>query len=123
MRRLFPVASALLALGAILAGGHGAGLVACSSGGSAGSGGSNAVTCMSNLECAYPNAICDQVAQVCVECMVESDCFAAPGTVCSQEVCVCPPPLQHCPDGGGSAYCVESCSAATGSGGSAADGG
>jgi hypothetical protein len=78
------------------------------------------VTCASNLQCGYPTALCDTVAQTCVQCIVTSDCSDTPGTVCSFESCVCPLPLRHCPDTGadaGSPYCVDSCGAGGAGGG------
>jgi len=70
--------------------------------------------CTSNLECAYPSALCDTVAQVCVECIVASDCSGKPGNVCSNETCVCP----YCPDADAS-NCVPSCGTGGGGTGSA----
>lgn len=84
------------------------------------------VACTSNLECAYPKALCDTVAQTCVECIVASDCSALPGTVCSYESCVCKPPQVHCAGGesDGGPYCVDSCgTGGTGGGGGAGTGG
>jgi hypothetical protein len=85
------------------------------------------VTCTSNLECMYPTALCDTVAQICVECIVSSDCSAKPGTVCSLESCMCLPPRVHCT--GQTPYCVDSCGtggeggAGTGGAGTGGDGG
>ena len=52
--------------------------------------------CVSNTDCGYPTAVCDQSAGVCVECLVVSDCLHMPSTVCSLGACVCP---------GGDTYC------------------
>jgi hypothetical protein len=75
------------------------------------------VACTSNLQCIYPT-LCDTVAEICVECLVTSDCTVNAGTVCSYESCVCPPPLMHCSGtGAGSPYCVDSCGAGGAGGG------
>jgi hypothetical protein len=47
------------------------------------------VACRSNPDCAYPKPVCDAVGQVCVECLVISDCLGKPGTVCSKGACSC----------------------------------
>ncbi len=52
--------------------------------------------CLSNVDCAYPTAICHPAEGRCVGCLVLSDCANMPGTVCSEGACVCP---------GGDTYC------------------
>lgn len=61
-----------------------------STGPGSGGGGNAPVACRSNADCAYPNAVCDEIAQLCVECLVLSDCALKPGTVCSMGQCACP---------------------------------
>jgi hypothetical protein len=80
------------------------------------------VACTSNLQCAYPYALCDMVAQTCVQCIVTADC-SNPGNVCSREICICKPPTVPGPDGG-TLDCVEpSGTGGGGTGGAGADDG
>lgn len=79
--------------------------------GSSSSGGSG---CHSNLECTYPIAVCDTVANQCVECLTFADCGGKPGTVCSHGVCGChtesdaAPPMDYCPATvGNGGHCVD----------------
>jgi hypothetical protein len=57
-----------------------------SGGGGMGGGG----PCVSNSDCAAPNAVCDTAKSECVQCLEIADCAFQPGTVCSQGKCACP---------------------------------
>src|ERR1700722_11414058 len=82
------------------------------------------MACTSNLECESPMALCDTVAQLCVECIVQSDCAAKPGTVCSQESCTMPEAgTDGGGFGGGGASSGSSSSGSSSSGGTSGDSG
>ena len=53
-------------------------------------GGGSAPSCSSNSDCPTPTSVCDTTKDICVECLLLSDCAAKPGTVCSEGACVCP---------------------------------
>ncbi|MEP7119738.1 MAG: hypothetical protein ABJE95_02465, partial [Byssovorax sp.] len=57
-----------------------------------GTGGSAPVMeCQSNPECAtFPNTVCDPVAGVCRQCLLDSDCALKGGPVCAAGKCGCP---------------------------------
>ena len=58
--------------------------------GGSGGGGTGPITCNSNSDCPEPTNVCDTVKNICVECLVLSDCGHKAGTVCDKGKCDCP---------------------------------